>query len=72
MTKDFEFNLTCANWLVENCLFTEIEEQIFWLKIKGKSRTRMAIETNYSEAMVDKILKKIRRKIFKNIHKFKG
>ena len=61
----FEFTKTDYDYLVKECMLDEEYQKLLECKIKGYSRTKMAIELNVSEATIDKMIQKLKKKIMK-------
>ena len=61
----FEFTKTDYDYLVKECMLDEEYSKLLEMKIKGYSRTKMAIELNVSEATLDVMIQKLKKKIKK-------
>ena len=61
----FEFTKTEYEQICEECMFNDEYRKLFEMKIKGYTRTKMAIELNVSEATLDVMIKKLKKKIRK-------
>lgn len=61
------FELTKTEYLkiCEECMLNEEYSKLLEMKIKGYSRTKMAIELNISEPTLDIMIKKLKKKIKK-------
>ena len=55
------------DYLCEQCMFSEMQEQILKDRIKGKSIIQISMEQNISEATVNREIKTIKKKISKII-----
>lgn len=58
--KDYEY-------IKEQCMLDEEYSKLLEMKIKGYSRTKMAIELNVSEPALDVMIRKLKEKIKKNL-----
>ena len=56
--KDYEY-------IVEQCMLDEEYSKLLEMKIKGYSRTKMAMELNVSESTLDFMIQKLKKKIMK-------
>ena len=56
--KDYEY-------LVEQCMLDEEYSKLLEMKIKGYTRTKMALELGVSEPTLDIMIKKLKKKIKK-------
>lgn len=65
--KFFELTKTDYNKLVEECMFDEEYQKLLEYKIKGYSRTKMALKLGVSESTLDIMIKKLKKKIRKFI-----
>ena len=61
----FEFTKTDFDYIVKECMLDEEYQKLLEYKIKGYSRTKMAMQLNVSEATIDKMLQKLKKKIMK-------
>jgi orotate phosphoribosyltransferase-like protein len=61
----FEFTRTEYEEICEECMLNDDYRKLFEMKIKGYSRTKMAMELNVSEATLDVMIKKLKKKIKK-------
>lgn len=61
----FEFTKQEQEYLIEQCNFTEQEEQIFNYRIKGKSIVEISMLMYISEMTVKRRIKSIKGKIHK-------
>lgn len=62
-----DFTLREYEYFCKECMFTEIQEKILKLRIKGKSLVQISMETNISTATVSREIAKIKKKILKVI-----
>lgn len=65
--KFFELTKTDYNKLVEECMLDEEYQKLLEYKIKGYSRTKMALKLGVSESTLDIMIKKLKKKIRKFI-----
>ena len=63
----FEFTKTEYEYICKECMLNEEYAKLLEMKIKGYSRTKMALELNVSEATLDVMIKKLKKKIKKII-----
>ena len=63
----FEFTRTEYEKICHECMLNEEYKKLFEMKIKGYSRPKMALELNVSEATLDVMIKKLKKKIKKVI-----
>ena len=65
--SDFMFDFTKTDYLkiCEECMLNEEYQKLLEFKIKGYSRPKMARELNVSEATLDVMIKKLKKKIKK-------
>ena len=63
--KFFEFNKKDYIKIVEECMLNEDYAKLLELKIKGYSRTKIALEMKYSVDNIDKMTQKLKKKITK-------
>lgn len=63
------FELTKADYekLVEECMLDEQYAKLLEFKIKNYSRTKMAMELNVSEHVLDIMIKRLKKKVNKFI-----
>ena len=61
----FEFTKSEYLKICEECMLNEEYKKLLEMKIKGYSRTKMAMELNVSEATLDVMIKKLKKKIKK-------
>lgn len=61
----FEFTKTEYEEICEECMLNDDYRKLFEMKIKSYSRTKMAMELNVSEATLDVMIKKLKKKIKK-------
>lgn len=61
----FEFTKTDYDYLVKECMLDEEYSKLLEMKIKGYTRTKMAIELNVSEPTLDVMIQKLKKKIKK-------
>lgn len=61
----FEFTKTEYEYICEECMLNEEYRKLFEMKIKGYSRTKMAMELNVSESTLDSMIQKLKKKIKK-------
>lgn len=63
----FEFTKTEYERICEECMLNDEYKKLLEMKIKGYSRTKMAMELNVSEPVLDVMIKKLKKKIKKII-----
>ena len=63
----FDFTKTDYEYIVKECMLDEEYQKLLEYKIKGYSRTKMALELNISESALDIKIKKLKKKIRKII-----
>lgn len=63
----FEFTKTEYEQICEECMLNDEYKKLFEMKIKGYTRTKMALELNVSEPTLDVMIKKLKKKIKKVI-----
>lgn len=63
----FEFTKTEYEKICEECMLNDEYKKLLEMKIKGYTRTKMALELNVSEATLDIMIKKLKKKIKKII-----
>lgn len=61
----FEFTKTEYEQICEECMLNDEYKKLFEMKIKGYTRTKMAMELNVSEPVLDVMIKKLKKKIKK-------
>ena len=61
----FEFTKTEYEQICEECMLNDEYKKLFEMKIKGYTRIKMAMELNVSEATLDVMIKKLKKKIKK-------
>lgn len=61
----FEFTKADYIKICDECMFNEEYCKLLEMKIKGYSRTKMAMELNVSEPTLDIMIKKLKKKIRK-------
>ena len=59
----FEFTRSEYLKICEECMLNEEYKKLFEMKIKGYTRTKMAMELNISESTLDVMIKKLKKKI---------
>lgn len=59
----FEFTKSEYLKICEECMLNEEYKKLFEMKIKGYTRTKMAMELNISESTLDVMIKKLKKKI---------
>lgn len=63
----FDFTKKEYEFFLNNCFFTEEEEKILLLKLKGNTTLQISIKLNLSTSTVDRRIKSIKKKILKLI-----
>ena len=63
----FEFTKSDYDYIVSECMLDEEYQKLLEYKIKGYTRTKMAIKLNVSEPTLDVMIKKLKKKIRKII-----
>lgn len=63
----FEFTKAEYEYIVEKAMLSEEMAEIFEMRIKNYSITRIAIEMNMSESTVNRRIKQLKKKIMKVI-----
>ena len=63
----FEFTKTEYEEICQECMLNDEYRKLFEMKIKGYTRTKMALELGISEATLDVMIKKLKKKIKKII-----
>ena len=61
----FEFTKTEYEHICEECMLNSEYAKLLEMKIKGYTRTKMALELNVSEPTLDIMIKKLKKKIKK-------
>lgn len=61
----FNFTKTDYDYIVQECMLDQEYAKLLEMKIKGCSRTKMAIQLNVSEPTLDVMIKKLKKKIKK-------
>ena len=63
----FDFTKTDYEYIVKECMLDEEYQKLLEYKIKGYSRTKMAMKLGVSEPTLDVMIKKLKKKIKKII-----
>ena len=63
----FDFTKSDYEYIVKECMLDEEYQKLLEYKIKGYSRTKMALELGISEPTLDIMIKKLKKKIIKII-----
>lgn len=63
--KFFEFTKTDYDYIVKECMLDDEYAKLLEYKIKGYSRTKMAMKLNVSESALDVMIQKLKKKIRK-------
>ena len=63
--KFFEFTKTDYDYIVKECMLDDEYAKLLEYKIKGYSRTKMAMKLNVSESALDVMIQKLKKKIKK-------
>jgi len=63
----FEFTKTEYEQICEECMLNDEYKKLFEMKIKGYNRIKMADELNVSIDTLDKMIRKLKKKIMKII-----
>lgn len=63
----FDFTKTEYERICEELMLNEEYQKLLEMKIKGYTRTKMAMELNVSEPVLDVMIKKLKKKIMKII-----
>lgn len=63
----FDFTKSDYEYIVKECMLDEEYQKLLEYKIKGYSRPKMAMELGISEATLDVMIKKLKKKIIKII-----
>lgn len=61
----FEFAKTEYEQICEECMLNEEYKKLFEMKIKGYTRPKMSMELGVSEATLDIMIRKLKKKIKK-------
>ena len=61
----FEFTRTEYEHICKECMLNDEYKKLLEMKIKGYTRTKMAMELNVSEPTLDIMIKKLKKKIIK-------
>ena len=61
----FEFTKTEYEHICDECMLNKEYAKLLEMKIKGYTRTKMAMELNISEPTLDIMIKKLKKKIKK-------
>ena len=61
----FEFTRTEYEYICKEAMLNEEYKKLFEMKIKGYTRTKMALELNISESTLDKMIQNLKKKIKK-------
>lgn len=61
----FEFTRTEYEQICHECMLNDEYKKLFEMKIKGYTRTKMAMELNVSEPTLDIMISKLKKKIKK-------
>lgn len=61
----FEFTKSDYEYIVKECMLDEEYQKVLEYKIKGYSRTKMAMQLGVSEATLDIMIRKLKKKIRK-------
>ena len=63
----FDFTKSDFEYIIKECMLDEEYQKLLEYKIKGYSRTKMAMELGISESTLDIMIKKLKKKIRKII-----
>lgn len=63
----FDFTKSDYEYIIKECMLDEEYQKLLEYKIKGYSRTKMALKLNISESALDVMIKKLKKKIMKII-----
>ena len=63
----FEFTKTEYDYIIKECMLDEEYQKLLEYKIKGYSRVKIAMKLNVSEFTIDKMTKRLKKKITKVI-----
>ena len=61
----FEFTKTEYEQICEECMLNDEYKKLFEMKIRGYTRPKMAMELGVSEATLDIMIRKLKKKIKK-------
>lgn len=61
----FEFTKSDYEYIIKECMLDEEYQKLLEFKIKGYSRTKMAMQLGVSESTLDIMIKKLKKKIKK-------
>ena len=61
----FQFTKKDYDYLVEQCMLDEEYSKLLEMKIKGYTRTKMALQLGVSEPTLDVMIQKLKKKIKK-------
>ncbi len=61
----FEFTKSDYEYITKECMLDEEYQKLLEYKIKGYSRTKMAMQLGVSEATLDVMIRKLKKKIKK-------
>lgn len=61
----FEFTKSDYEYIAKECMLDEEYQKLLEYKIKGYSRTKMAMQLGVSEATLDVMIRKLKKKIKK-------
>lgn len=61
----FEFTKTEYEYICSECMLNDEYKKLLEMKIKGYTRTKMAMELNISESTLDAMIQKLKKKIMK-------
>ena len=63
----FNFTKKDYEYIIKECMLDEEYSKLLEYKIKGYTRTKMAMELNISESTLDVMIRKLKKKIKKII-----
>lgn len=63
----FEFTKSDYDYIVKECMLDEEYQRLLEYKIKGYTRTKMALQLGVSEPTLDIMIRKLKKKITKII-----
>ena len=63
----FDFTKTDYEYIIKECMLGEEYQKLLEYKIKGYTRTKIAMELGVSESTLDIMIKKLKKKIKKII-----
>lgn len=63
----FNFTKTDYEYIVKECMLDDEYQKLLEYKIKGYTRVKMAMQLGVSESTLDKMIKKLKKKITKII-----